>query len=149
MLNRYLSPTGGWIKYFSILFYHTALIHAFKQNQPRKHSSVLFCCCFDSWPSGWKHRHTVHNKQTWTWQDSQTVDQTLRHIMSRAAAWWTTWGLWGAGAWLVAEEGGEGRGGGVGWGGVGWDFYYRNWSLNSLLFVFLFFFFSKLSPAQL
>ena len=39
--------------------------------------SLLLCC---SWPSGWKHRHTVPDQQSRARQDSQTVDQTLRHI---------------------------------------------------------------------
>lgn len=42
-------------------------------------------CCVDSRPSGWKHRHTVHNQQTRTRQDSQTVDQALRHIIAAPA----------------------------------------------------------------
>lgn len=46
-------------------------------------------CCVDSRPSGWKHRHTVHNQQTGTRQDSQTVDQALRHIITcQRGDWW-------------------------------------------------------------
>ena len=40
-------------------------------------SSFLLC---SSRPSGWKHRHTVPDQQSRARQDSQTVDQTLRHI---------------------------------------------------------------------
>lgn len=46
-----------------------------------KEKSNESLCCVDSRPSGWKHRHTVHNQQTRTRQDSQTVDQALRHII--------------------------------------------------------------------
>lgn len=42
--------------------------------------NVLFLCLFFSWPPGWKHSHSVFDQQSRAWQDSQTVDQEIRHI---------------------------------------------------------------------
>lgn len=44
---------------------------------------VSVCVCVFSWPSGWKHRHTVPDQQNRAWQNSQTVDQAVRHIDPR------------------------------------------------------------------
>lgn len=71
-----------------------------------KEKSNETLCCVDSRPSGWKHRHTVHNQQTRTRQDSQTVDQALRHIITPPAR--------------EVTSGGPGRAG-PGWD---WDFLF-------------------------
>ena len=47
-----------------------------------------FCCQFVLFwqtatcgSSGWKHSHSVFDQQSRTWQDSQTVDQAIGHII--------------------------------------------------------------------
>lgn len=42
--------------------------------------SDAFSPAFCSWPSGWKHSHSIPDQQSRTWQDSQTVDQEICNI---------------------------------------------------------------------
>lgn len=70
-----------------------------------------FLLCY-SRPPGWKHRHTVPDQQSRARQDSQTVDQTLRHIISGGAAGRMTCGWAGStqgrSMGLLVVEGGTG-----------------------------------------